>query len=124
MFNPHCEQCDANEQVKNHNPVVDVLRNELERSYRNNDKLLDMIFDKVEYEKEVEKQADKPTNTKEFLPILPKGGWSARKRMLEEDSRNRAIELARLAREGIQPVTPITEADLESELEEVRNQNG
>ena len=141
LFNPHCEQCALDKQVaevnpvvenlklelarayqvienlQDSNPVVDVLRNELERAYRNNDRLLEQIFDKVQYEREfVEKNIVNPTPPR-MDNIIPKNrGWAARRRELEQQSRLAAQEMERLKREG---VTPVTEETLEKELESV-----
>lgn len=143
LWNPHCGQCALDKQVKeinpvvenlkaelaqvyarlenlqDSNPVVDVLRNELERAYRNNDKLLEQIFDKVRYERDfVEKNMVNPVppNLANVPTISGAKSWATRRRELEQQKRLEAQELARLRNEGI---TPVTENDLEKELESV-----
>lgn len=143
LWNPHCAQCEVDKQVKeinpvvenlkaelaqvytrlenlqDSNPVVDILRNELERAYRNNDKLLEQIFDKVRYERDfVEKNLTNPApaNLTSIPSINGAKNWATRRRELENQKRLEAQELIRLRNEGI---TPVTENDLEKELESV-----
>lgn len=144
LFNPHCEQCALDKQVKQinpvvenlklelekaystienlqeSNPVIDVLRSELERAYRNNDRLLEQLFDKMAYERElVDKTVINPPkpNFENTIPIAPnRKSWAIRRRELENQKRLEAQELARLNEQGI---TPVTENDLDKELESV-----
>jgi len=142
LFHPHCEQCAMDKQVgqinpvvenlkaelaqvytrlenlQDSNPVVEILRGELERAYRNNDKLLEQIFDKVRYERDfVEKNVINPTPPNmTSIPSIGNRSWAARRRELEANSRATANEMARLKAEGI---TPVTENDLGKELESV-----
>jgi hypothetical protein len=107
------------ENLQESNPIVDVLRNELERAYRNNDKLLEQIFDKVRYERDfVEKTVINPSAPNhQPIPINGVKSWAAKRKELETQSRLEAQELNRLKTEGI---TPVTENDLEKELESVK----
>lgn len=143
LFNPHCEQCALEreiaqvnpvvenlkselarlyqrlENLQESNPIVDVLRNELERAYRNNDKLLEQIFDKVKYERDLLERTQlnpTPPNFQNVPNITGRKTWELRRKELELQKRLEAQELARLNKEGI---TPVTENDLEKELESV-----
>lgn len=142
LLHPHCGQCALDKQVgqinpvvenlkaelaqvyarlenlQDSNPVVDVLRAELERTYRNNDRLLEQIFDKIRYERDfVEKNVINPTPPNmTSIPTISNRSWASRRRELEANSRATATELARLKAEGI---TPVTEETLGKELESV-----
>jgi len=144
VFSPHCEQCAVDKQVKeinpvvenlklelekaystieklqDSNPVIDLLKNELERAYRNNDRLLEQLFNKVEYERDLlDKTLVNPPkpNFDNMVPIKgPRTSWITKRRELETQKRLEAQELARLKKDGI---TPITENDLDAELESV-----
>lgn len=125
FFNPHCPQCEMDRQVKNINPVVDVLKSELERSYRNNDILLERLFDKQDYERDLleKTQINPPAPDFREIPNLSsrRNNWANRRRVLEAQKRAEAIEIARLKQEGI---TPVTEESLEQELESVNENAG
>ena len=144
VFNPHCSQCavdkqvaeinpvvenlkaelqkayDTIEKLQDSNPVVEILRNELERAYRNNDHLLEQLFDKIRYERElIEKTAINPPrpNHENLLPIGPgRVSWNVRRKELETQRRLERQELDRLQKNGI---TPVTENDLDKELKTV-----
>lgn len=144
LFHPHCEQCAIDREFKAinpvvenlkrelahlyktlenlqvSNPIVDVLRAEVERAYRNNDKLLEQIFDKIRYERDfVERTVvNPPPASLAGIPTLQGSKtWAARRKELETQSRLAAQEIARLKTEGI---TPVTEESLEQELEQVK----
>lgn len=144
LFNPHCAQCELDRQVEkinpvvenlkselarvygqlenlqDSNPVVELLKAELERAYRNNDRLLEQLFDKLKYERDLldKTQINPPAPNFANVPAI-RGlkSWSVRKNELETQKRLEAQELNRLKVEG---VSPITENDLEKELETVR----
>lgn len=144
LFNPHCEQCSMDRELKTvnpvvenlkrelahlyetlenlqvSNPIVDVLRAEVERAYRNNDKLLEQIFDKIRYERDfVERTVvnPPPANLSQVPTIHGSKSWATRRKELETQSRLSAQEMNRLKAEGI---TPVTEESLEQELESVK----
>jgi hypothetical protein len=144
LFNPHCEQCAVDREVKeinpvvenlkaelarlykqlenlqDSNPIVEVLRIELERAYRNNDKLLEQLFDKIKYERELleQTQISPPKPNFQNVPMIAGAkNWAIRRRELEQQKRLEAQENQRLKAEGI---TPVTEESLDKELEEVR----
>lgn len=112
--NPHCEHC--SQIVRNE--TVEILRSELDRVNRNNEKLLEQLFDKVEFERTPRIEGPRP----EFKPLLPKSkNWPIRQKELEQASRDRAKAIAELAKEGIQPVAV---TDLDSEIASVKESNG
>lgn len=119
FMNPHCPQCEMDRQVSNINPLAETLKNELERSYRNNDRLLEMLFDKYEHNKEKENSIGQADNrTMMPLPIIGKGNWANRRRELEQAKRDEARAAAKIAHDSGLP--QITVDDLDSELASVR----
>lgn len=93
------------------NDQIVYLRMELAKSQSENSKLLGYILEmanpaKVEAEPELDLSNFKPVNQRE--------PWHVRQRRLEQESRNKAIQLASEARENLEK-TKSTE-DLEDEL--------
>lgn len=118
IWNPHCINCETEREIDRIDPLVDVLRSELDRVSRNNERLLEQLFDKARSERnsKVESEEEIKPFKREFNPIPPnRVAWDTRRRELEAASRDKVKALADLAKEGI-----VTENDLDRELNSVK----
>lgn len=98
LFNPHCPHCSMER-----NQTVDILRTELARVQRENELLLSKLLDKPAPQPEVTQNLEKISVGK---PLV---SWTARRQILEAESREAARKLEEKKKE-------LTIEDLEKEL--------
>jgi hypothetical protein len=116
IWNPHCINCETEREIDRIDPLVDVLRSELDRVNRNNERLLEQLFDKAKSERNVPVEEEIKPFKRDFNPIPPnRVAWDARRRELEQASRDQARALAAVTKENT-----VTEDDLDKELNSVK----
>lgn len=105
LFNPHCPEC----RDEDRNEIIDVLQQQLNQANYNNERLIKYILEpKGEFT-----QASSPSSIEdEPEPVRPKiVPWHIRKKMLEEQDREKAKILRQTAEDQAKAI-----ADLEKEL--------
>ena len=116
FWNPHCEHCLVDKNETKDNIAIAVLKSELDRVNRNNERLLEQLFDKAEHDRNPV-QPIQPIHSENHIALSRAKSWPARQRELEQASRDRARVLAELKRDGL---VQVSESDLDSEIESVK----
>lgn len=121
FLNPHCEHCIIEDERKfqqsSFNPVVEYLKDEVARLQRLNDNLTAQLLDSKKPETEITGDTTL-TPPKPVRPI--RAPWMVKQKELEAEDRNKARVLRKLAEDGVDIDKPMPLADLEKEIEAVK----
>jgi hypothetical protein len=99
LLNPHCPHC-----ISERNVTIDMLKMELEKTQRLNEQLMARILEKPEVK--IEEPAKIEGSARVGKPIM---SWTARRQILEAESREAARKLSEKQQE-------LSVEDIEKEL--------
>ena len=110
LFNPHCEHCTEEDELKRHCNSCEILQRELELLRSERDQLLDRILNPFKNEVTTTSTAIEPQPIKpKFIP------WGVRRQMLEAESR----QAAKLMKEKTDEIKVAAKSDKPLTVEEI-----